>query len=186
MIGIQKQRFTYNTNLYTETFFNEHIKLYEGYINSINDIEKELCVKDITPINFEGLKMKQIYSLNGAIYHEFFFKNIKMPNNSKPSEKMIQIFKDNYGGIDLWLEDFMKCSKFARGWVIFCKEERTNKYMNIPLTSDDVGLIINIKPIIVLDLYEHVYFGDYGSNKLEYIENFINCICWETVESRIK
>ena len=89
-----------------------------------------------------------------------------------------------FGGLANWKEDFTACAKAARGWCVFAYEQRTGACRNILLDTHDEGNIAASYPIIVLDVYEHAYFSDYGTDKAAYINRFINNIPWDAVEKR--
>ncbi|GAW93502.1 hypothetical protein KKC1_26330 [Calderihabitans maritimus] len=43
-----------------------------------------------------------------------------------------------------------------------------------------------MEPLLVLDVYEHAYFIDYGTNRAAYIEAFMQNIDWEPVRARYR
>ena len=48
------------------------------------------------------------------------------------------------------------------------------------------GGIWNSVPVIVLDMYEHSYFIDYGVNRGSYIDAFFENVNWNVVEQLFK
>ena len=90
-----------------------------------------------------------------------------------------------FGGTDKWKEDFIACATSARGWCVLVYEQRTGTCRNILLDSHDDGNIATAYPIIALDMYEHAYFIDYGTDKAAYINRFISNIPWGLIEKRV-
>lgn len=156
-------------NLISFNQFKNHIELYEGYINKVNNIDDNIFLRK----DFQ-------YALNGVVLHELYFDNIglkKSTYNKKIFNNDEQFYK--------WRDEFINIAMSTRGWIIYAYELRTNKFFNFSLISHDEGLVCGMIPIIVLDMYEHAYYTDYGNNKKEYIEKFIDNIDWEIIENRI-
>lgn len=165
-------------NLLSNKQFDNHIKLYEGYIDKVNKInEKHESFQNASIMsNFQ-------YNLNGIILHELYFKNITVQNSINYDYSVIF---NNFEYFEDWKQDFISIAKNTRGWVIYCYEPRTKQYMITSLKDHSDGIICNSIPIIVLDMYEHAYYTDYGNNKEKYINNFIDNIDWVIVQNRVE
>ena len=181
--------FPYNTNVVSRKQYDDHITLYEGYVSKTNEITNVLATQpeyssaNATAGHYRGWKKSETYALNGAILHECYFGNLG--NESGPPQQKTQHLMDrHFGGFDKWKEDFIACALSARGWCILVFEQRTGTCRNILLDSHDDGYVACAFPIIVLDMYEHAYFIDYGTDKAAYINRFISNIRWDFIEKR--
>lgn len=187
---VKVKSYLYDTDVVSEKAFNEHIKLYEGYVKKINEIDS-LLKKDpqyesanSTYSYYRGLKRGETFALDAIILHEIYFETMGkvIKNPDKTTEKIIV---EQFGSYENWLKDFIACSKAARGWCVFTYEQRTNTFRNILQDTHEYGDIIAGYPIIALDVYEHSYFIDYGTDKEKYILNFIDNIDWDIVSKKI-
>jgi len=133
---------------------------------------------------YRGWKKTETYSINGVILHELYFQNLG-DHTGAPGPKMTGIINKYFGGFEKWKEDFIACATSARGWCILAFEQRTATCRNILLDLHDEGHISMAYPIIILDMYEHAYFLDYGTDKASYINRFINNIPWDIIEKRV-
>jgi len=181
--------FTHNTGVVSRKQFDDHITLYNGYVSKTNEITQKLATDpqyasaNATASHYRGWKRGETYAINGVILHELYFQNLG--NEGGPAGPKMQALADRYfGGFDKWKEDFIACATSARGWCIFVYEQRTKTCRNILLDNHHDGHIATAFPIIVLDMYEHAYFLDYGTDKAAYINKFIAQIPWDTVEKR--
>ena len=52
----------------------------------------------------------------------------------------------------------------------------------IPTQNSDQPII---KPIMVVDVWEHAYYLDYKNDRRKYLEEIFNILDWNVVESRI-
>lgn len=171
--------------------YNVHLRLYEGYINKINEIDRLLATNgDIEEANaiysrFRGLKRGETYALNGVILHEYYFENMAT-NNTAPDFMLLTLLIRDFGSFELWQQHFVATAKASRGWAILCFDFRSGRLRNISLDSHDLGNIARAVPLLVLDMYEHAYFLEYADRKVDYINNFMININWNVVINRMQ
>ena len=189
---IKAVEFNYSEiNSLSKVQFDEHYKLYKGYVDKVNEItgklnEKENGAKDANAVYslYRGLKEAESFALNGCILHELYFENIggEKQNPCPNTEKIINM---QFGSFEKFREDLTACCKAARGWCIFVYEHRTMTFKNILLDAHNLGNIALGYPLLAIDMYEHAYFYDYLSDKAKYIAAIINSINWDVVEKRV-
>ncbi|MCL1862205.1 MAG: Fe-Mn family superoxide dismutase [Defluviitaleaceae bacterium] len=182
--------FPHKTSVVSRKQFDDHVTLYDGYVSMTNLTDKTLATDpqyktaSTAGGHYRGWKKTETYSINGVILHEMYFQNLGDQATS-PGPRMTSIINKYYGGFDKWKEDFIACAMSARGWCILAYEQRTATCRNILLDLHDEGHISMAYPIIVLDMYEHAYFLDYGTDKASYINRFIDNIPWGIIEKRV-
>ena len=188
-MDINAMPFTYKTGVLSQKQFDDHIKLYHGYVDKTNEITHKLAndaqrdTANATASHYRGWKLSETYAIDGVILHELYFQNLGAETAS-PGPKTLALMERFFGGYENWKEDFIACCKAARGWSILAYEQRTKTCRNILLDSHNDGQVATAFPIIVMDMYEHAYFLDYGTDKAAYINRFIAHIAWDTVEKR--
>ena len=186
---IQAMPFQHTTTVVSRKQFDDHITLYDGYVQKTNETthmlatNPEYSTANATGGHYRGWKKTETYAINGVILHELYFQNLGA-ESSPIGHKTQQLMEKYFGSVDNWREDFIACAKSARGWCTFVYEQRTATCRNILLDLHDYGNIAMAYPIIVLDMYEHAYFLDYGTDKGTYINRFTGSIPWEIVEKR--
>jgi len=186
---IHAMPFGHTTTVVSQKQFDDHISLYEGYVQKTNETtamlatNPEYATANATGGHYRGWKKTETYAINGVILHELYFQNLG--NESVPiGPKTQHLIQQFFGSIDNWHEDFTACAQAARGWCVLLYEQRTGTCRNILLDWHDYGNIATAFPILVLDMYEHAYFIDYGKDKNTYIKNFISNIPWGIIEKR--
>lgn len=186
---ISAMDFPHKTSVVSRKQFDDHVSLYKGYVKITNETDVALATNPeystASPSggHFRGWKKTETYAINGVILHELYFQNLGSTPTA-PGTKTLAAFNKFYGGFDKWKDDFTATAKSARGWCIFAYEQRTATCRNILLDLHDEGHIAGAYPIIVLDMYEHAYFLDYGIDKSTYISRFLSNLPWETIEKR--
>lgn len=173
-----------------------HDVLYAGYVNKLNEIEEKLPGADRGKANatfsdFRALKKEEVFAQNGILLHELYFENISPAvapaeaGRAVPEVLQQSIDKD-FGSLAAWQEDFLACGMSSRGWVILGFNPADGRLHNYIADVHDVGGVWGARPLLVLDMYEHSYFIDYGTKKKDYINTFIKNINWDIVEKRFK
>lgn len=184
---IKALEFPHKTAVVSRKQFEDHIALYEGYVTMTNSADKalatqsELSTANASGGHFRGWKKSETYAINGVILHELYFQSLGSEIGT-PGRNMQKLAENYFGGIDKWKEAFTACAKSSRGWCILAYEQRTATCRNILIDTHDEGHIATALPILVLDMYEHAYFLDYGKDKASYINRFLSNIPWQTIE----
>lgn len=164
----------------------EHIKLYEGYLKKIEEIMKRLSEAEkegnATYSEIRELKLEEGFCINAIKLHEMYFDNIA-------SEKCIpreiaKIIKNDFGSYEAWEREFIACALSTRGWVVLAYDWRDEKLHNYIADMHNQGGVWDTIPLLVLDMYEHAYFIDYGADKKSYIKWFTGHIDWKAVDKR--
>ena len=183
--------FTHQTDVVSDKLFNNHIKLYKGYVDKTNEIDLKLAASSSAELKaanatysaYRALKRGESFALDGVILHELYFQNL-VTENFPLGKRITHLLDQNWGSYDSWKAAFAASAVTARGWCILAYEQRTKSCRNIVLDSHDDGLVCGAYPLLVLDVYEHAYMTDYGIDKAGYIDKFISGIPWGVVEQR--
>lgn len=162
----------------TKLQYNEHYILYENYLKKMTQLLSD-------PKSTRDWKKEFNYNYAGIKFHELYFEHILSTPKQMPFE-MRQLLKKNFGSIVNWKEDFIKSGESTKptGWAFLCLNSDDNKLYNIISDSHD-EFLIGMNPIIVMDMYEHSWFLQYGANKQQYILDFINWLDWDLVYERL-
>ncbi|MCL2578147.1 MAG: Fe-Mn family superoxide dismutase [Defluviitaleaceae bacterium] len=157
---VTAMQFPYKTSVVSRKQFDDHITLYNGYINMTNLTDKTLATQpeystaNASGGHYRGWKKSETYAINGIILHELYFQNLGS-ETAPPGQKMQRLAEKYYGSMDKWKQDFTACATSARGWCILAYEQRTASCRNILLDVHDEGQIATAFPIIILDMYEN-------------------------------
>lgn len=169
---------------------DEHLKLYQGYVNKYNEIQEKLIGltdDDLTKANqtysqFRELKMELSFAWGGVINHEIYFSHLGGRGGKVPDGTLLKQIEKDFGSFDAYKKDLKATGISARGWVWTAwnyKEERLFNYLG---DAQNTFPVWHAYPILALDTYEHAYFIDYGVNRGSYIDAFFENLDWKKVE----
>lgn len=162
----------------------EHFKLYQGYVKKSNEMQEKIETADKSEANgvfsFIGeLKRQETFAVNGMKLHEVYFGQLM--GDGVPKGEIVKMIEEDFGSIDKWKEDMVATGLSARGWAILCFDFRDNRLHNYGSDAHNVGAVWGAIPLVVLDVYEHAYFMDYGVNRKDYLAAFFKNLDWDFV-----
>jgi superoxide dismutase, Fe-Mn family len=165
---------------------SEHIKLYEGYVKSLQTIRELLTTlpKDQAYTRAELLR-RYAFEYNGMRNHELFFSQFEARSLSETST-LAHALEIQYGSLDEWKTSFIETALTRGvGWAFLSYDKKTNVFINHFVEEQHHGQLLSTVPLLVLDMWEHAYVYDYTtSEKKAYIEAFFKNLNWTVIEER--
>jgi len=160
---------------------------YGGALRRLNAITDQLENLDWmnTPAHvINGLKRDELAALNSMLLHELYFAS--MGGDGQPTEAMSAVLTRDFGSVMRWKDEFVAMGNAlagGSGWVVLVYLPRVRRLINQYATEHSEAVAGGI-PILALDMYEHAYHLDYGSNARAYVDIFIRNIDWTALYAR--
>lgn len=179
-----------NVRYFSPIQLSEHYKLYTNYVKCINkvndDLRNEKIYIECNPnySNIRSAQKSKTFCLDSIKLHELYFANLT-GNNTKIYGKIENIISDNFGSYNNFREKFKCIGMSMRGWVLLCYDRYTNEYYIYGQDSHDDGVMLYAEPLIVMDVYEHAYMIDFGTNRNLYIDAFLQNLDFNVVNRRL-
>lgn len=193
MINVPAQAKTFNDAIFSmegisKKTVEEHLKLYQGYVNKYNEINEKL--KTLTPDDLakanqvysplRELKVEMSFAWGGIINHEIYFGHLGGTGEEPKGALMEQIRRD-FGSFKDYQNELKASGIAARGWVWTAWNSREKRLFNYVGDSQNTYLTWETVPVLALDTYEHAYFIDYGTARGKYIDAFFANMNWGKV-----
>ena len=173
---------------FSDAQLNAHFALYEGYITKINDLEvriKSFDTNSPDTINYRGWHLEQTSMLNGAVLHELYFGNLGA-SNKEPKGSLNKMIIRDFGSLQSFIGHMKTVGKVVHGWSLAALNFRTGKINVYGLERHNLNVPVMVHPILVLDVYEHAYMIDYGTDRKKYLDAFVMNVDWKPVEERLE
>jgi len=186
---IKKLPFKNLTGISEKTVSIHHDKLYAGYVAKWQEIEEKLKNVDKTTANasfsdLRELKVEESFTANAIVLHEAYFDILG--GQGKPEGEIIKAIEKDFDSFEKWLEEFKALGLCSRGWTVLGYDFNDGKLKNFLLDAHNLYGVFGTSPVLVLDMYEHAYFIDFGSDKKAYIETFFQNLNWEAINKKFK
>lgn len=170
-----------------------HVELYKGYVESLNRVSAELdsassSESDSRHSEWRSLKLDETYNANAVWLHELFFANCFCPVSQVYMDSFAFMRLDrDFGGFDRWQKSFMACALAAgEGWAVTGYSMFLKKYVTTFVSHNSSDVLLGLYPVIVVDMFSHVYGRDYLNDKKSWITVAMREIDWSVVEERVK
>ena len=169
-----------------------HGKLYAGYVNKSNEISEKLgALRKSGKVEgnqiyseLRGLKLGETFAVNGVYLHENYFAILG--GDGVPRGEVVRAIEEKWRSMDEFKSYFSACGMAARGWAILAWDMYEKRLMQYNCDAQNHGGIWGAIPIIAMDVYEHSYFIDTGSDRAAYIKAFFDNLNWDKIEELYK
>jgi Fe-Mn family superoxide dismutase len=163
-----------------------HYRLYEGYVAKRNEILEKLADVELTSANqtyseLRSLKVDLTFAIGGIKNHEVYFEHLG-GDGGDPSGLFGDLVKRDFGSAASWKGDLKATGMAGRGWAWCAYDWDEGRLFNYLGDAQNTFPVWNATPLVALDVYEHAYFLDYGTDRGSYIDAFLNNLDYSVVE----
>lgn len=174
-----------------ETLHYHHDKHFKSYVDGLNQALKPYC-------GLQGLTLRQLLSAGnggygwaspgqlppcaakailrngGGVYNHFlYFQGLAPKGTARgPEGKLLQWICRAYGSVEQFQQAFTQCAMevFGSGWTVLGL--LPNGALRIfRLKNQETLVCAKIRPLLMVDLWEHAYYLKYKNLRKEYLEN---------------
>jgi Fe-Mn family superoxide dismutase len=174
-----------------ETLHLHHDKHHAAYVNGLNHAEEKLA----------EARQKGDYSLirhwernvafngSGHLLHSIFWTNMA-PNQSgtlrTPTGQLADRISRDFGSFDAFKKQFSSTavSVEGSGWGVLGWMPEFNKLVVLEAENHQNQTLWGVKPLLVVDVWEHSYYLRYQNRRAEWIENWWYLVNWDDVAKR--
>lgn len=169
-----------------ETLEYHYGKHLQTYVDNLNKL--------IAGTPFENMTLEDIIrKADGGIFnnaaqtwnHTFFFETLT-PNQTAMPDKLVEKLTEDFGSPEAFLQEFTQkaTTLFGSGWTWLVADPQ-GKLSIVTTSNAGNPLTQGLKPMLVIDVWEHAYYIDYRNRRAAYIEAFWNLVDWEKVTLRM-
>ncbi len=168
-------------------------KLYAGYVSKRNEIEEKIAAMGQDELEkgsqvysqIRGLSEGETFAANGMILHEVFFP--LLGGDGKPEGTQVhEAIIGQYGSWQRFISELEAKSMSARGWAVLAYDNSDQRLHIYTADAQNQGGVWGSIPLMAIDVYEHAYMIDYGSDRKTYISELLKEINWQIVDQRFQ
>jgi Fe-Mn family superoxide dismutase len=162
-----------------------HYKLYQGYVNKRNEILGKLGSADLASANqtyseLRSLKVDLTFAIGGIKNHEIYFEHLG-GTGGDPAGIFGDLVKRDFGSVAEWKADLKATGMGGRGWAWAAYDWDEGRLFNYIGDAQNTFPVWNATPLVALDVYEHAYFVDFGTDRASYIDTFFDNLDYDVV-----
>jgi Fe-Mn family superoxide dismutase len=163
--------------------------LYKGYVTNYNKVQEAIGKADLSAANphfsdYSEAKRREGWTHNGVILHEWYFENLGGQGTSAGA-KTKQLAERDFGSVEKLMDHVTASGKATGiGWAVWAYSYLDQKTHVYALDEHQNNCPIGVVPLLILDVFEHAYFGDRFTDRASYIKDFWGDVNWNVVEKR--
>ncbi|MBL8859215.1 MAG: superoxide dismutase [Planctomycetes bacterium] len=159
-------------------------KHHKGYVDKLNKSVEGQKYADLTLDELIVVTVKdpeQTAMFNSAAQawnHTFYWQSMKPKGGGEPTGKLADKLKSDLGGLAGFKKAFAEAAlgQFGSGWAWLVVKDGK---LAIQKTSNaDTPIAHGVKPLLVIDVWEHAYYLDYQNKRADYttayLEHLVN------------
>lgn len=164
-------------------------KHHKGYIDNLNKL--------IENTEFADLPLEKIITStagkpeNTAIFnnaaqswnHALYWQSLKPNGGGEPSASFKQRIDASFGSVDACRKELTTAAltQFGSGWAWLVQDGEKLKV--IKTANADTPLVKGMKPLLVIDVWEHAYYLDYQNKRSDYVTALLDkLVNWSFAE----
>jgi len=179
----------------SRTLSFHHGKHYKSYVDKANALIKNSPYQSmpLTDIIIRCYKSpsnelaRNIFNNTAQAWnHDFFWKCMKPAGGGQPSGKLAGLINSSFGSFEKFKEKFTEggLTQFGSGWIWLAFDGK--KLVVIKSLNAANPLIMNMKPILTCDVWEHAYYLDYQNRRGDFIKAFLEHLAnWDFAASQL-
>jgi Fe-Mn family superoxide dismutase len=127
-----------------------------------------------------ALKVELTFAIGGIKNHEIYFAHLGGAGGA-PTGAIRELIERDFGSVESWATDLKATGMAGRGWAWTAYDWDEQRLHNVVGDAQNTYPIWNATPLVALDVYEHAYFLDYGTDRAGYIDAFFDNLDWDVV-----
>jgi Fe-Mn family superoxide dismutase len=157
-------------------------KHHQGYVDNLN--------KQILGTEFAGMPLEKIITgaagkaeytaiFNNAAQtwnHTFYWRSLRPKGGGAPPEALQHKIEASFGSLDACKKELatVAMAQFGSGWAWLVLNG--DKLEVIKTSNADVPITTGMKPLLVIDVWEHAYYLDYQNRRLDYVKAVLDTL----------
>jgi len=161
-------------------------KHHRGYVDNLNKLAagtkyEDMSLEAIVTSSAGQPEATAIFNNAAQAWnHAFYWHSMSPTGGGQPPEELRQRIEASFGSVDGCRAELAKAgvAQFGSGWAWLVLDGDT---LRVVATSNaDVPLAKAMKPLLVIDVWEHAYYLDHQNRRADYVQSVLDkLVNWE-------
>jgi superoxide dismutase, Fe-Mn family len=125
------------------------------------------------------------FAIGGIKNHELYFEHLGGVGGD-PKGAFGELVTRDFGSVDAWRADLKATGIAGRGWAWTAYDWDEGRLFNYIGDAQNSFPVWNASPLVALDVYEHAYFIDYGTDRSAYIDAFFANLDYAVIDGWVE
>lgn len=160
-----------------------HSKHHANYVNGANAaLEKLDAARESGDFGAVTALSKDLaFNLGGHTNHSLFWKLLSPNGGGQPTGELAEAIERDFGSFEKFQAHFNAAALGLQGsgWAVLGYDTVAGRLVIEQMTDQQGNLSINLKPVLLLDMWEHAFYLQYKNVKADYVKAVWNVFNWE-------
>ncbi|MDR1118839.1 MAG: superoxide dismutase [Bifidobacteriaceae bacterium] len=165
-----------------------HDKHHAAYVAGANAALEQLAAARAAGdySTLPKLEKDLAFNVAGHVNHSVFWQNLTPDAPPGPAGELADAIGEAFGSFEAFKAQFSAAATGIQGsgWAMLTWEPLGGRLLVNQLYDHQSNLSAGLKPLLVLDMWEHAFYLDYLNVKADYVAAFWNIVNWEDVAAR--
>lgn len=171
-----------------ETLHLHHDKHHAAYVNGLNEAEEKLA-KAQESGDFSAIRAlcnAISFNYSGHLLHTLFWNNLSAGGGGEPKDALAEQIGKDFGSFATFKKQMLAATNAVQGsgWGLLCWQRLGKKLVVLQTEKHQDVAQWGVKPLMVIDVWEHAYYLQYQNRRPEFTEAFFTKVNWEDVAVR--
>lgn len=173
---------------FSDELMQTHLKMYGQYVTHTNKVLDLLENDDLDTYAQREVERRFVWEFNGMRLHELYFNGLVGGSDGLNKDSALGSAVDKaFKGIDQWEKAFRSLgSTRGIGWAALVHDPSTDRLLHLWINEHDAGALAGTNTILLMDLFEHAFIRDFGTDRGKYMDAYFEAVDWEVAEKRYK
>ena len=172
-----------------QTMHLHHDLHHKGYVDGLN---KALDMLDAARQSGDyGLvkhwEREAAFHGSGHFLHSIFWENMGPGKGGEPQGALRQQIEKDFGSFEAMKKQFSAAAVAVEGsgWAMLVWEPSASQLEILTAEKHQNLTQWGVRPLLVLDVWEHAYYLKYQNKRAAYVDAFWNVVNWDDVGKRL-
>ena len=166
-----------------------HLAYVNGLNNALDKLEAARAAGDFALV--KHWSREAAFHGSGHFLHAIFWPNMAPAGNGgggEPSGSLAEQIKKDFGSFAAFKAQFSVAANAVEGsvWALLVWEPAGGQLEVLQAEKHQNLSQWGVRPLLVLDVWEHAYYLKYQNNRGAYVEAWWNVVNWSDVADRFK
>ena len=161
-------------------------KHHQGYVDNLNKLVAgtkfaDLSLEQIVAGSAGRPELSAIFNNSAQAWnHAFYWQSMSPSGGGHPPAALRQRIETSFGSVDGCRTELARAavSQFGSGWAWLVLDG--DRIRVVGTANADVPLTQSLKPLLVIDVWEHAYYLDHQNRRADYVQAVLDrLINWE-------
>ena len=179
-----------------QTMMIHHDRHHAAYVNTCNEIAKQVPALGTTPIEQTltdpayipvQLQQQVMNNLGGHWNHSFFWELMRPGGAKEPGSELKSAIEGSWKDVNEFKDRLNAAGggRFGSGWA-WLVVNKDKKLELISTANQDTPIPLGAKAVIGVDVWEHAYYLKYQNRRPEYLKAWWNVVNWDKASENFK